>query len=384
MKIAIASLGDPESLQTWSGIPANITVALKRKGHEIFPITLRSPKQPWTYDWLRRYYSRTQRKWFMAAVEPKLLKCIGQQLDEQVNRAKPEVVLVIHGDWLAYSSFETPACIIHDTTFASISDYYPEFTNLAARSLRLGNQMYQRALDKAKASFFSADWAAKSAIEHYRIDASKIFTLPLGANIAHAPTRSQVDQWIRNRVESRGCNFLFLGKPWLRKGGPDALRFITALQNKGIECRLTIIGCSPEIPSAMADHVTVLGFLRKDVASDAERLTRALVESHALILLSQAECYGCVYCEANAYGLPALGRDTGGVPEIIKDGVNGLLMDSNESPESLAGRWAAFWLERSQYAALSQRAYTEYSTRLNLNTYADRLTSVLETLLQRD
>lgn len=381
MRIAIASLGDPASVQTWSGIPATIIHGLRQRGHEILPITLHPPKEPWTYDWLRRYYFRTQKKWFMAAVEPHWLKAIARQLDEGVNRLKPELVLVIHGDWLAYASFECPACIIHDTTFASIVNYYPDFTNLTARSLRLGNEMYQNALNKARASFFSADWAARSAVVDYGTPQSKVFTIPFGANIEKAPTRSEVEQWIEARSETRTCNFVFIGKHWLRKGGPDALRFVAALRKKGVPCNLAIIGCSPEVPRVMSDFVTVMGFLKKELQSDDDKLTKTLVESHALILLSHAECYGCVYCEANAYGLPALGRDTGGVPEIIKDGINGLLMGNHESPEQLAERWAALWYDRFQYASFSHRAYNEYLSRLNREVYVDKLTGVLETLI---
>ena len=381
MKIAVASLGDPASVQTWSGIPASIIDGLRRRGHAILPITLRAPREPWTYNWLRRYYSRVQKKWFMAAVEPRWLKDIGRQLDQEVNEMKPQLVLVIHGDWLAYASFNYPAFIIHDTTFASIANYYPDFTNLTARSLRLGNEMYQRALNKASASFFSADWAARSAMTDYGVPPSKVFTIPFGANVAKRPARSDVAQWIADRSKASSCNFVFIGKHWVRKGGPDALRFVAALNKNGVECSLTIIGCSPDIPPAMTAFVTVIGLLKKDVASEAAKLEKALIEAHALILLSHAECYGCVYCEANAYGLPALGRNTGGVPEIIKEGINGLLMGANEAPEQLANRWAVLWCDRSRYTATCQRAYNEYSSRLNLDVYVDKLTAVLATLV---
>jgi glycosyltransferase involved in cell wall biosynthesis len=384
MKIAIASLGDPSSVGTWSGIPANIIASLKKNGHVIHPISLTRPEEPWHYNWLRRFYWRTQNKWFLSAVEVRSLKAVSSQLDQAVNALKPEVVLVIHGDWLAYSTFQYPACIIHDTTFASIVDYYPSFSNLATRSLRLGNEMYQKSLDRAKAAVYSAEWASQSAINDYRIAASKVFTIPFGANLYESPTQREVGEWIAARERSESCNFVFIGTQWKRKGGPEVLRFIEALHRLGIQSRLTIVGCSPDIPFELKDFVDLTGYLKKDNPSEGRKLKEILIGSHALILPSEAECYGCVYCEANAYGLPALGRDTGGVPEIIKDSVNGILLGSDELPESFAARWASIWQDRSAYRALCHSAYSEFKKRLNYDVFADKLQQVLANLVRNN
>ena len=380
MRIAVASLGDPSSVDTWSGIPANIILALKKKGHEIQSIALDRPKEPWHFSWLRRYYFRIKNKWFLGAVEEQWLKKISEQLDEKVNRLEPEVVLVIHGDWLAYSTFKFPACIIHDTTFASIVDYYPSFTNLSDRSLRMGNQMYQRALNKSMAAVFSAHWATHSAITKYGSPESKVFTIPFGANMGHLPSESEVSQWINSRSLRESCNLVFIGTHWKRKGGPESLRFVSCLNKMGIRTHLTIIGCSPDIPSEMKEVVSVVGYLKKDEPSDRAKLNNILSESHALILPSQAECYGCVYCEANAYGLPALGRDTGGVPEIIKDGINGLLLKSGDSIDDFASRWADIWRDRSGYTSMSRNSYSEFRQRLNYDVFANKLENVLTNL----
>ena len=230
-----------------------------------------------------------QNKWFLGSVEEQWLKKISEQLDEKVNTLDPQVVLVIHGDWLAYATFKYPACIIHDTTFASIVNYYPSFTNLSARSLRMGNQMYQRALDKSVAAIFSASWATHSAITEYGSPESKVFTIPFGANIRQLPSEQEVSEWIDGRLLSESCNLVFIGTHWKRKGGPEALGFVSILNKMGISTTLTIIGCSPDISPEMRKLVSVVGYLKKDDLSDSEKLTSILRQSHALILPSQAE-----------------------------------------------------------------------------------------------
>lgn len=377
MKIAIASLGDPRSVSTWSGIPSNIVSALERRGHDMSGITLKLPPEPWYFNWLRRFHHHINRKWFLGSVEAQWLKAISQQLDGQVNHIKPDVVLVVHGDWLAYATFDCPACIIHDTTFASIVDYYPTFTNLTARSLRMGDTMYQRALDKSVAAVFSAQWASHSAICQYGAPESKVFTIPFGANLVSAPTSEEVAMWTDCRAKSDCCNLVFIGTQWDRKGGPDALSVVAALNRWGIKSTLTVIGCAPEIPREMKQYVRVVGYLDKSKPDDHSCFNALMQEAHALIVLSHAECYGCVYCEANAYGLPALARDTGGVSEIIRDGVNGLLLHAGESTESLAERWINIWKNRDAYKRLAISSYREFAERLNYDVFVSKLEEVL-------
>lgn len=380
MKIAVASYGSPEDVSTWSGIPAHIFDQLLKSGHKVVPIALQYPKEPWYYHWLRRYHDRLNGKWFLSSVEERTLRDIGQRFDQEVAAADPEVVVVIHGDFLAYTSFPQPACIVHDCTFATIVDYYPAFSNLSARSISQGNKMYRRALRKAKAAVFSAEWASRSAIADYRTPPSKVFTIPFGANIKESPQRDNVARWIEERSKAERCQFLFLGVDWERKGGPDALRFVAELNRKAVPATLTIGGCTPEIAPDMKPFVDVVGFLRKDEGNDAKKLETLLQRSHALLVPSLAECYGCVYCEANAFGLPALGRDTGGVSEIIKDGVNGFLLASSETPEEFANRWIEVWTNRKKYDQLSLNSRKEFDERLNYEVFVKKLEGVLSSI----
>src|SRR5690606_30012049 len=139
-------------------------------------------------------------------VEPYVLKQIARQFDVQVAEIQPDVVLVIHGDFLAYTTFKEPAVIVHDTTFASLLGYYPAFSNLTNRSIRAGNTMYQLALAKAAVAVFSAEWASASATRDYNVSVSKIYTVPLGANLVNVPGSGCVRNWIKTRTGQDICN----------------------------------------------------------------------------------------------------------------------------------------------------------------------------------
>lgn len=383
MRIAIASHGDPFAISTWSGIPANIAKALKERHHTVLPVFLQKPKDPWYYDWYRRFYYRFQKKWFLAEVEPRILKQMAKQLDDAVQHANPDVVIIIHGDFLAYATFDTPAVIVHDATFASLLDYYPAFSNLTERSVKAGNLMYKMALEKANAAVFSASWASRSAENDYGTAVDKIHTIPFGANLDVVPDSAQVAEWISVRANQNVCNFLFLGVDWERKGGPDALEFVIELNRRGVAARLWIAGCSPSIDKKARPYVVNFGYLRKDVEEDVNTLSKLLVDAHALLLPSIAECFGCVYCEANAYGLPAIGRATGGVPEIIKNGINGLLLEMDESPAVLAERWKEIWVDKHRYQQLSLSSRMEYTDRLNYEVFVQEFELVLSPIFNK-
>lgn len=378
MKIVVASLGDPKKMSTWSGIPAHIINALEKNSHEVIPITLVPPTDPWYYTWVRRVFWHLQKRWFLASVERNYLKGIAKQLDYKIATVNPNVVLVIHGELLAYTSFLQPAYIIHDTTFFTLVNYYPAYTNLTSRSVKIGNKMYKQALERATGAIFSSNWASHSAVKDYHISQSKVFTIPFGANLIQVPKSQDVKDWIIKRSCGEMCNLLFLGIDWERKGGPDSLRFVAELNRLGLKSQLTIVGCLPHVPSEMEQYVNVIGYLNKDIPSEATQLETVLKESQALLLPSLFECYGCVYCEANAYGLPALGRYTGGVPEIIKDGINGLLLMNGETPESFAVRWAAYWTNPQAYHVLSIQSRKEFDEKLNYEAFIYKLEAIIE------
>jgi glycosyltransferase involved in cell wall biosynthesis len=79
----------------------------------------------------------------------------------------------------------------------------------------------------------------------------------------------------------------------------------------------------------LEDHVTLLG------AISAEAVRDKLMSSHAFVLASWSEPLGVAYMEAMSCEVPTIGTDAGGVPELITNGEDGLLVPP-KSPEALA------------------------------------------------
>jgi glycosyltransferase involved in cell wall biosynthesis len=127
---------------------------------------------------------------------------------------------------------------------------------------------------------------------------------------------------------------LFVGRLIQRKGAEFAIRAVAELVRAGRSTRLTIVGDGPE-RAALAALAESLGVDARVGFTGA--LTPALVRSHyerARVLLMPAitdwkgeqEGFGMVIVEAMAYGVPVVASRSGGIPDIIRDGENGLLV----------------------------------------------------------
>jgi glycosyltransferase involved in cell wall biosynthesis len=78
----------------------------------------------------------------------------------------------------------------------------------------------------------------------------------------------------------------------------------------------------------VADRVRLLG-LRDDVPA-------VLKAIDAFVLPTLEEALGTSFLEAMAMGKPVIGTRVGGVPEVIREGVNGLLVPPGD-PQALGG-----------------------------------------------
>ncbi|WP_042196114.1 N-acetyl-alpha-D-glucosaminyl L-malate synthase BshA [Paenibacillus camerounensis] len=95
--------------------------------------------------------------------------------------------------------------------------------------------------------------------------------------------------------------------------------------NKIIPSKLILIGDGPDLPKvnekvrilALEDKVKFLG--------KQDQVTELYLIADLLLLPSEKESFGLVALEAMASGVPTVGSDTGGIPEVIKHGKTGYL-----------------------------------------------------------
>jgi glycosyltransferase involved in cell wall biosynthesis len=339
------------------------------------PLPAREPRH---YRWLRSIYWRLGYGWFHAEVEPTMLKQRAAEFQRLLQINHVDAVISIQPDPIAFLRPSVPTVLVHDATFATMVDYYHSFTGLSRRSVKLGNNAYRAALDHASLAVFSSEWAGRSASRDYGTDPQKVHVIEFGANLDNPPKQAEVARFVESRFDGDVFRFLFLGIDWYRKGGPEAVEFIKSLRKMGVPAHLDVVGCRIHGCSDTAEFCTEHGFLEKSKSSDNMKLRKLLEAASFLLMPSHAECFGCAYCEANAFGVPCIGRDTGGVAQIIKDGVNGfLLANDGRDLARLAETIKDFLSAKEKYRKLAESSRSEYERRLNWDRFADRLLGLL-------
>ena len=126
-------------------------------------------------------------------------------------------------------------------------------------------------------------------------------------------------------------NFLFLSRIVKTKGIYIAIDAYHYFLQK-FPCRkstLTIAGDGPELQSVKRyvnklkiSNINFTGYISGD---DKKRI---LQESHILLFPSYTEGLPNTILEGMLYGMPVISRDTGGIPDIIKQNINGFLTKS--------------------------------------------------------
>jgi N-acetyl-alpha-D-glucosaminyl L-malate synthase BshA len=146
--------------------------------------------------------------------------------------------------------------------------------------------------------------------------------------------------------------------------------------------RLVMIGDGPERPIAereaqdlgIADRVTMLG-----AVTDVETVVAC---SDALLLPSAGESFGLAALEAMACGVPVVGARAGGLPEVVTDGVNGILEEIGDV-DRMAGRLAALLDDPGQTRAFGLAAREVAETKFRTELVVPMYEAVYEAALAR-
>lgn len=391
MRVAFVTTYDSSDVSAWSGTIFNMLGALKSSGLDVETIDALSDPYGALFKAKRIIKNTVLGKNYLRDREPLTLKSYARQVESRLARINADLIFSPGTKAIAYLQTDKPIVFWADATFDGMINFYPEFTNLCDETVRNGRMMEQAALSKCRLAIYASEWAAETAIENYIVDRQKIKVVAYGANLARPPLGDETKRLIVSRRLDR-CKLLFVGVDWQRKGGEKALSVTSALINRGIDAELHIVGCVP--PSPRPDFVKIHGYLSKADRVQSELLSRLYETSDFFILPSEAEGFGVVIAEANAYGLPALTTNVGGMRTAIRDGINGRAFKSSSFVQECTDFLIQTLSSRERYHQLCASSFEEYSGRLNwqsaveavlklmaaeglsVNEFADHLSSI--------
>jgi len=180
-----------------------------------------------------------------------------------------------------------------------------------------------KALDKAD-RVTAVSQAEISIVENCDIPLKgRAVVIPNGVNVAEIRSFSSSVMPLKGKF-----NLLFPGGAKFVKGGDLVIEALSKVKTEINGMHLYIAGDVPQnhslrrlvAASVLDEQVTFTGFL-------GIREYRQLLNSVDLLVMpSREESFGIVFLEAMALGKPVIGGDTGGIPEVVQNGRNGILV----------------------------------------------------------
>jgi glycosyltransferase involved in cell wall biosynthesis len=209
-----------------------------------------------------------------------------------------------------------------------ISSFYGVELRWVKNKLPVFKPLLKFAIKKSDAVTAISSYTAREMSE---IAPANITIIPFGAATVS-------DQRVLMAKDNRIKNILFVGRLVERKGVKYLIEAFS-LVNKTMEASLTIVGEGSEKTNLEAlvkergleDKVNFTGKVTQAQLEDYYRKCDIFVLPAITDSKGDTEGLGVVLLEAMAYRKPVIGSELGGIPDIIKNGFNGLLVPEKDS-----------------------------------------------------
>lgn len=375
-EIAFLTSTDPGDRLSWSGIHYYMARALQQHCGNVTPIgPIPHPPLP-SIRLANKLLALFTDKRYMRSRTLRMSKKLGRAADKRLAGGLFDLIFAPSSCVeIAHLRSGLPVVYSSDSTFDQLHGYYEAFSNLVPSSERQANQIEQLAIDRAELILYPSHWAASSALRRYNADPRKVRVIPFGANIDWSPTTDDAT----NNAPSGSCNLLFVGVDWRRKGGDIAYETLLRLVDKGVPARLTVVGCVPP-ENVRHENLRVVPSINKNSPRDHELLSSLYAGAHFLLLPTRADCFGIVFCEANAWGVPVIAADTGGVSGAVRSGENGFLLPLSARGWEYCDLILRLLADRRRYLDFRRQARAAFEERLNWNAWARSVRESLDAL----
>ncbi|MGC8488365.1 MAG: glycosyltransferase family 4 protein, partial [Clostridia bacterium] len=211
---------------------------------------------------------------------------------------------------------------------------------LLHRRLEVQREHYERAAH----IFVFSQWLRQKMLRLDGLSPDKVHVVGAGSNLGR--------RWAQNPYGDRNLKtprVLFVGRDWIRKGGPLLLQAWRTVRRAIPNAELVAVG-----PGAAVSDPR-LGITGRAPLTDDE-ICGLLQESSLFVMPTLWEAFGVVFTEAMSAGVPVVGPRRMAVPEIIKHGETGYLVDQDE-PELYAEQIIAALRDPVRLCELSEAAF---------------------------
>ena len=184
-----------------------------------------------------------------------------------------------------------------------------------------------------------------------------------------------------NPCSVKTYDILFVGRLTKQKSVEILLKAIKILKNKhSRNLKIAIVG-DGELKENLNNLTVELGINREvkflGVRKDVKEL---MVSSKIFVLPSRWEGFGIVIIEAMSNMLPVIATNVGGIPEIIENEKDGILVPP-ENPKALAQAISNLLEDKELREKLSKAAYKKVREKYSINAYSVRMLDFYKSLV---
>lgn len=229
--------------------------------------------------------------------------------------------------------------IPHVATAHSLEPLRPWKAEQLGGGYRLSSWIEESAFASAAKIIAVSDGMRRDIIRSYpTLDESKIEVVYNGIDLDAWRPNPDEDLIRRLGIDPNRPSVVFVGRITRQKGLPYLLRAAALLP---ADVQLVLCAGAPDTPEILAEvreGVAALQLLRTGVIwieqlLDPVELQAVLTNATTFVCPSVYEPLGIVNLEAMACGIAVVGTATGGIPEVVEDGVTGRLVPIRQATD---------------------------------------------------
>jgi len=255
---------------------------------------------------------------------PETVEELSSRFEKQLRKYPDSHAVFQIGTHVLVPHEYTHFCFTDMTIFqAAEAESFFDVGRLGYKRLIKAITIQKKIFENAAAIMTTSDWTRDSVIDDYCISPSKVHVIGNGASV----------QMPNAAISRKGPDILFVGRDWVRKGGPILLEAFKMILENMPRATLTIIGCRPKI--RQHPNIRVLGLLDKTKAEQRQILEQCFLRSRVLCVPSFFEPFGICFIEAQVYGLPVVTFEGEGRSNAVLDQISGFLL-KERTPAALS------------------------------------------------
>ncbi|HEX8497270.1 MAG TPA: glycosyltransferase family 4 protein [Actinomycetales bacterium] len=339
LRLGFACHWDESHEATWSGTPWRLREALAARPDqlEVVDVGVQLPlpvRKSLRLASVRRHDGQWRSLWRQSAPAQALVE---RSLRAGARDTRPDVCLQLQD----LGTLPVPSMVMQDLSYALLLEHLgpqgvPHFRTLGRRRLDALQARQERVYASAARLLPMSAWLASSLVAS-GVDADRVRVVPPGTSLPPAPAPAPRTTRPRTRL-------LFVGRDFDTKAGAQVVAAFELLRRQALPGLTLTVAGPPTWPLRREppEGATFLGAVPRTRVLE-------LFDAHDLFVMpSHFEGFGIAFVEALSRGLPCIGRRACAMPEIIREGVGGYLVD-DDAPAALGAVIARALEDESLY-----------------------------------